>query len=328
MTKILITLVLAALARGAWAGTAANQLRAAAGGEIVYATEPPVSAPAKAGQEEGPYLPRLKPVSYSDITAGLKKARGLVFEWKENTAAPRFAVPWTYLNGNHCADRALATYLALAAPDGQPVLKIPLSQAAANAYTASPAIEATQIDLMAPINGKQTLYFPDGTSKEYPISWSHHRALGVNVDGQLMAIDLAASDEPLPIKDWVGLYFREYEKVKCSNLNEAEYVELMIYETCLHNGWIPGPHGEVPVCKEPKLTCGYKFLEDVGFDPKVKGDAWGGLISATAGVAYAFASDLQNLQADTGLKLDPVKEVPDLRSKLILDYPSTWTHKY
>ena len=312
------------LAGGAYAGTAADQLG------LDKADAAQFAAPAPRLEKEGPYLPSLKSIANADIVAGLKKARSLIFEWKESPAAPRFAIPWTYLNGNHCADRALVTYLGLATRDALPVLKNPLPQADADAYINSPAIEAAKIDLIAPMNAKQTLYFPNGKSKDYPIIWTHHIALVVNVDGQLMVADLAASDTPIRIKDWINMYYREDDKTTCPNLNDEEYVALFNYETCLNNGWIPGPHGEVPVCTAPKLTCGYKFtdLSTLGFDPAVQGDGWGGLTYAVDVLGYNFSRDLIGLETDMGLKLDPVKEVSDLRSKLTLEYPSNWVRKY
>ena len=259
------------------------------------------AAPEPRLEREGPYLPSLKPISNTEIVAGLKKARGLIFELNEIDAPPRFTVPWTYLNGNHCEDRALATYLGLATRDERPVLKIPLVQADADAYIKSPAIEAAKIDLIAPMYATHTLYFPNGQSKDYPITWSHHIALVVNVDGRLMVADLAASNTPIPIKDWINMYYREDDKTTCPNLNEEEYWKLFQYETCLHNGWIPGPNGETPVCIEPKLTCGYRFTGlDAFFHPEVQGDAWGGLIAQVAGLGGSFVVDLMSLEKDMG----------------------------
>ncbi len=317
--SIYAAIALIGLAGGAYAGTAADQLG------LDKADAAQFAAPAPRLEKEGPYLPSLKSIANAEIDAGLKKARGLSFEWKESPAAPRFAIPWAYLNGNHCGDRALVTYLGLATRDAQPVLKNPLPQADADAYLNSPAIEAAKIDLIAPMYAKQTLYFPNGQTKDYPITWSHHIALAVNVDGRLMVADLAAAATPIPIKDWINMYYREDDKTTCPNLNEAEYVALFSYETCLHNGWVPGPHGEVPVCVAPKQTCGYKFTNmDTFFKPEVQGDGWGGLIYTVGVLGWNFSSDLINLETDMGLKLDPIKEVSDLRSKLTPEYPSTW----
>lgn len=268
-----------------------------------------------------PYLPTLRPVTYSEAKRLFNKVNATVLRVKNANSRQKisFGIPWAFAVGNHCSDRALISYLGLTTEQESADFTLPLSLSFVSQIIDHPSIEVAHISLFAPMKIKQKIYFSTTRSKEYTLNWKNHEALTINVDGDLRVVDLTASDIPIPITDWVQMYVKQSDLMSCSHLEDEEYWKIFHYDICLHNGWIPNPNGDPQDCEriKPVKLCGYRFTDDLGFDKGIRDDSWGGLIYNVNSAAEAFQNDLTDLRRDAGNALDPVKEIPYLKSTLI-----------
>ncbi len=218
-------------------------------------------------------------------------------------------VPWAYIKGNHCADRAAITEFGLAMNGSSLLIPSPLNKTLTDAVLNLPVIESGRVSLLAPMKGLQKIHLPDRRQLSFNFSWKNHEAQVVNVSGTLMVADLAVSDKVLPIAQWVKMY----SSANCvQQLTDEEAHDVWYYDICRFNGWMPGT---APKCIAPKKTCGYVFRPirkyESGYDPKT----WGTFPFAMSASGFSMTSDMSQLLEEAS-DLDPVRELPFLRSTI------------
>ncbi len=221
-------------------------------------------------------------------------------------------VPWAYLKGNHCADRAFLTFIGLALPPGPLSFRTELSASTVRRVSNRPAIESARVSFVGDMSLKHELGVPGGRSASFTLKWTNHEAVVVNVDNELKVVDLAMGQNPLSIVEWME-NVRPGARRDCPQLTVAEAGAVRAYNVCRFNGWMPGRPR--PVCVAPSKPCGYVFRPDHGYNAAASHGEWGSMAYVFSEAAFAMSSDMAEVVEALG-PLDVVNEAPHLRSRL------------
>jgi hypothetical protein len=209
-------------------------------------------------------------LTLEQATAAIKAiAKTPVEDPEKHSKSP---IPWNFLEGNHCKDRAVIAAYGLANFDlksnelkGRGYIPTYLTVAEAKQFVKTPSIVSAKITLEAPIEIQQKYAAPKKKPLENLIYWINHHATVIKVNQELHVVDLAFSNAPIKLKEWISKVVKEDNVVKCSELSALDLDALHLYLVSIDQGSLILP-------KKPKSYCGYRLLPIISHDVDESGN--------------------------------------------------------
>ena len=191
-------------------------------------------------------VPVLEAMSLEDAQSLAKAAHAVRFVAPDST--DELGVGWAWIAEN-CNRRADLVNFALSQGTSDSVVPAAPSSALLSQIISAPAFQSARILLTGPLNLKEQYKLPSGKKSGWtgPVSWDHHIATIVNVEGTLMVIDPSLTGEPLAIPDWIQAYVPA--GTECGQLDESTWGKTDTYYLAR---W------QFSATK-PDVACGYKF---------------------------------------------------------------------
>jgi hypothetical protein len=254
-----------------------------------------------AGPRSGGQPYSLRPITRSDAKKWVRTALGFQYV---SEGGKKYGVPWAFISGNHCLDRA--TFIAFTLgidPATTRWLPKTVSDRVLRRLEKNPTVETLNISLAGPIRGKVAYLLPNGRKLKtvQDIEWYAHTAVVVNIEGRLNVIDLSLSAEPMSIRKWVNAWLGP--GTEAPEVSISDYMEIAGY----YGKWSEAL---------PKYRAGYRlapfFVESSPHPPP------GGTIrQELESLKYGFAMDYSNFRVlleNEGIALGD-DDIPWVRAK-------------
>lgn len=222
---------------------------------------------------------KLRPVSRKNLERVIEGMKTLQFEGPRHKLYP---MPWNLLWNDNCLKRASAMAHALNRGGQLKVIPFHPRKSYLEELTQNPKIDVLRIDLTGQASGKQKYVQPDGTVLPYETyySWTVHRAVAVNLEGELAVVDLAVSDRPMSIEEW-ALHF--FKKLPASGIPQIDKDEASLVDRYL-NG--------LAVERKPRSLIAFSLAPTFAPESSVCPSP-DGSVRDESGVAYDLLYDLQ-----------------------------------
>jgi hypothetical protein len=209
------------------------------------------------------WISKIKPATFEQLQEKLRFLTHPIL--KDPETGKSVPIVWSYIQGNHCKERAIISGAILAGAK-MPIDPSKISRADAASLIQSPAIDSAKITVFGRLN-LEANYKSDKLNQKFSknMTWMNHTAIVVNIGGVLSVVDLSASSSPLPLKDWINKYVLHDDVIKtCPLVNKSEAGSFISFYSLVSQAVEPRetPKSLCMIAIEPLFQERWDFMTD------------------------------------------------------------------